>query len=227
MEMIQGVQTTIPGTVTILDLADPDLANRWTYFRIIDERIGPGYGKSSRMGHQIQLRSFDFRGELESTTQDVVVRWALMKTKTGRAQSYVNHPELFLSPPTVAGVPDDLNPALWNTTWISSSSEYDLPVFSAEPVNWRHHFKMLRTGRIHMPTYQLSRQFKISVNFRVGYRPIVDFAETSATGRPVKNEYILFLWCNLKPEFTDLQLTTLTQGAVIRNAMVKATWYDA
>lgn len=207
------------------------VGERWLTWRFIDDHIPPGTGKQERMGTAIQLRAIQFSALLDTANQDVIIRWAVLKTKTDRVATS-HFPEMFMSPLTVGGVPQALTTHDWATTWINPASEMALPVDTATgvPFNWRQNYKLMKTGRIHMPEFQLTKVFKMNLNFRVGYRPKIQFGSTQEVGAvsPTKNEYILVMWSNKEPTFTgsDADNAILT-GACLRDCRVKVSYYDA
>lgn len=218
------------GVVPIYALNASGATYRWTYIPLIGTSITVGTGKMSRMGHQIQLRSLEFHGTLETVAQETVVRWAILKSKDVYARGQIGDPRQFLSPRWDGGTATEINTEYWNTNWIDSATQKKLPdnVTATYDTFWRNHFKIIRTGRIDMPTFKLSTSFDIRLKFSVGYRPIVDFGDDDTTNAPIKNEYNLVMWANVPPSFTgDTPAGALTEGACLRNCWVRATYFDA
>lgn len=163
-------------------------------FRLVPQ-IPVGNQNGQRVANDIQIRSLRFRGVIDSQAQDDYIRYMVLKCKTS---TYGATPQNFLAETTSGGT------TLWNAPLSSESG--------SSSYNWRQLYKLLRMGRITMPSTKLTKTVDFNIQFKVGYRPIVKY-EDEQTADPIKNQYIIMFWSDknngeVPPTLRDIFIET-------------------
>lgn len=172
--------------------------------------ISQGDDNTERTGRQVQLRSVEFRGVLNTAEQDVTVRWALVRLKGPYAS--VTEPRTLLWSASAAN--GAITTAEWNNPIRRQTDD------THSTAHWSSQMKILKMGMFEMPTTKLSRNIHIKAKWSIGKRPIVSYeSETSTTAN--RNGVYLIFWAS--EEFG----TGPDTGAQLTNVVTDTSWYDA
>lgn len=173
-----------------------------------------GTGHDERIGSKVQLASIRLSGLLKSISEDVFIRYMIVKTKRNDADAFAA-PRILLR--GIGGVTP-------NTT-----SEWNSPVRKrTDDVNdtlnyWGDYLTIVKRGVITMPSFKTTQRASFGINFPVGKRPIVEWESRDTPDDVIdKNQFYLILWCNIAESGEPV-----TPAATFEDIKHTVTWYDS